>query len=107
MTLSCRYDPSGFAVSTAHWTRPTWSRLVVGEVQQPVPIGADQRVPAGAVPAVQGEDDATLVAVVLLPPAGVGDRLVGVVVPEMVERVVGHGDRQPVLAGVHRQPARH
>jgi hypothetical protein len=76
-------------------------------VQQPVPAGVDQRVTDVPFAAVQREEHSLVRAVVLLPPAGVGDRLVLVLVAEVVHRVVGHGDREPVGTRGRRKAARH
>ena len=56
---------------------------------------------------MQHEDEASLVPVLELPRAGVGDGLVGVLVGEVVDLVVRHVDRQPVLPGVLGQSPWH
>ena len=76
-------------------------------VQQPVARGPDEGVPDVAVPAVQGEHEPAVVAVVLLPPADVGDRLVLVLVGQVLELVVRHGDREAVGGRIVRQPLGH
>src|ERR671921_418189 len=65
-------------------SRVPGDRLGLGAVHQPVLVGADQGVAHRAVPAVQGEDHAALVAVLLLPPPDVRDRLVRVLVAQVV-----------------------
>ena len=100
-----RWSASAKRRGPLRWTdhRLESARLVLGQVHQPVAVGPDQGIAAYAVPAVQAEDDPPLVAVVLLPPACVGDELVLVGVVEMVEVVVLDGDGQPVLAAGGRQ----
>ena len=72
------------------------SGLILGEVQQPVGVRPDQGVtPIGPLP-VQREHDSPIVAVVFLPPAGVGDELVGVLVGEVIEIMVGDFDGEAV-----------
>jgi hypothetical protein len=48
---------------------------------------------------MQREKDSSIVAFVFLPPPCVGDELVGVVVGEVVEIVVGNLDGEPVCGG--------
>ncbi len=81
-------------------------RLLLGEVEQPVLAGVDEGVPPRTLTAVQDEDDAPVVPRLLLPPAGVGDELGLVGVVDVVQVVVRHRDRQPVLPGGRGQPAR-
>jgi len=50
------------------------------------------------VAAVEGEENASLVAVMLLPPTAVSDRLVSVLVRAVFEIVIRHGDGESVLA---------
>lgn len=87
--------------------RASGGRLVLGEVEQPVALGPDQGVAACAVPTVEHEHHPVVVARLLLPPAGVGDRLVLVGVGEVVHVVVVDRDGQAVVTVRRRQPLRH
>lgn len=69
-------------------------------VQQPVLTGADERIAAWRASSMQGEQQPTLVAVMLFPPAEVGDRLVDVFVVQVVQVVIGYLDGEPVLARI-------
>jgi hypothetical protein len=77
-------------------------RLIPGEMQQPVAGRANERVPVRAVLAVQREQDPALVSIVLLPPSIVGDRLVGVLVGQVINVVIGNLDRESILFRAHR-----
>jgi hypothetical protein len=68
-------------------------------MQQPVTASTDQRVAPGPVTAVQGEQYSPVIAVVLLPRTLVGDRLVGILIGQVVEFVVGNSDGQSVVGG--------
>jgi hypothetical protein len=71
-------------------------------MQEPVAVRPDQGVtPIGSSP-VQREEDSSIVAFVFLPPPGVGDQLVCVVVGEVVEIMVGDLNGEAVCAGTGR-----
>src|SRR5687768_11642862 len=76
-------------------------------MQQPVRAGTDERVTHGVSAAVEGERHPPVGPAIVLPPADVRDVLVRVLVSQVVEVVVGHLDREPVLAAVRWQTARH
>jgi hypothetical protein len=77
-------------------------RLIPGEMQQPVAGRSNERVTVRAVLAVQCEQDPAFVSVVLLPPSMVGDRLVGVLVGQVIKVVIGNLDRESILFRAHR-----
>src|SRR5919107_1012820 len=78
-------------------------RLLLGPTQQPVLRRADERVPAGVMTTVEGEDHPALVAVVPLPPARVRHRLLRVLVGQVVEVVVRYLDGETVVPRPLRQ----
>jgi hypothetical protein len=46
---------------------------------------------------MKGEDNAPFIAVVLFPPAGIRDALIGVLVEPVFKRMIGHLDSEPIL----------
>jgi len=76
-------------------------------MQQPVLVRADQRVAPVRSATVQCEQDASLVALVLFPPPGVSNRLVGVAVGQMIEIMVINFDREVVPVSAGGQSTRH
>ena len=77
-------------------------RLIPGEMQQPVAGRANERVTVRAFLAVQREQDPAFISVVLLPPSMVGDRLVGVLVGQVIKVVIGNLDRESIRFRAHR-----
>src|SRR5215212_2293 len=60
--------PGGTALTASDALR----RLLLGQVEQPVLAGVDQRVASRPLTAVQHEDDPAVVPRLLFPPSGVG-----------------------------------
>jgi hypothetical protein len=48
-------------------------------------------------PAVKSENDAPFIAVVLFPPAGIRDALIGILVEPVFKRMIRHLDSEPIL----------
>jgi hypothetical protein len=81
-------------------------RLAASEVQQGLPAGVDERIAAGACPAVQHENGPTIVTAFKLPPAGVGDALGVVFIRRVVNIVVFDRYGEPIVRVVLGQSLR-
>jgi hypothetical protein len=56
---------------------------------------------------VECEHHPAFIAVVLFPPPGIGDALVGIFVKPMVQSMIRHRDRKPILIHGLGKPTRH
>lgn len=72
--------------------------LVLHSVQKPIAGRFDERISDVIVPAVQGENNPPLVAIMLLPPSDNGDALVGIDVPQMIKIVIVDVDRESICS---------
>ena len=78
-------------------------RLAASEVQQGLPAGVNERLPAGAFPAVQDEEGPPIGTALKFPPAGVGDALGVVLIRRVVNLVVVDRYGEPIVRAVHGQ----